>query len=183
MSIKNVLIVIVFLLLSSYCIGQDLYNTNNATIRFVSEAPLEIIKAGSDNCQGILSIKEGKFVFRIFIKTFEGFNNSLQRVHFYENYMETSRYPEAIFEGLLVEEIDIQYEGSQLIRAKGDLTIHGVTKEKIIEVILQRKDTFLKFKSEFIIDLKEFNIDIPNIVKQKIAENINILVEGSLEPR
>ena len=178
---KSILILVLCLTSISLVDAQVLCRTNNAKIQFVSSAPLELIKAESNNCQGILSPSDGEFVFRVFVKTFDGFNNPIQKEHFYENYLETTDYPEAMFQGFVLEKIDLDNELQQDVRAKGDLTIHGVTNEKIINVSLTKtKDGHLDFQSEFMVQLEEYNIDIPKIVKQKIAEIIKVTVSGQL---
>ena len=66
-----------------------IYATNDGLVHFVSDAPLEIIEAESDQMQGLIDLDKKVFAFKLYIKSFEGFNNPLQQVHFYENYMET----------------------------------------------------------------------------------------------
>jgi polyisoprenoid-binding protein YceI len=165
----------------SEMIGQQLLRTSQAVINFHSDAPLEFIEAKSDNCQGILNLKTGEFAFRVFIKTFDGFNNPLQRVHFYENYMEVNQFPEATFQGVIIEDLGkLSVDGSKL-RAKGLLSIHGQSQERIIDVVMTMDNNRLKFQSQFEVLLSDYNIDIPNIVKQKISETIEITVKGILE--
>ena len=161
--------------------GQNLKRTNNAQINFSSDAPLEIIKAQSDKCQGILNLENGEFAFKILIKTFDGFNSKLQREHFYENYMEVSQYPDATFLGKMIEVVDFSESDDLKLRAKGNLKIHGVAKERIIEVNLRRSEDQILFNSELEVLLNDHNIEIPNIVRQKIAEKIKITVSGTLE--
>ncbi len=115
------------------------------------------------------------------MKTFNGFNNPLQQVHFYENYLETTSFPESVFKGFIVESIDPKFRGKIRVRAKGDFTIHGVTKEMIIETNLDVREDAIIFSTDFKLRLDEFNIDVPNIVKQKIAETILVTVNGRLE--
>lgn len=172
---------LIFLLLVGHLQAQDLLRTNNAEINFVSEAPLELIKASSSNCQGILNTETGEFAFRIFIKSFDGFNNPMQREHFYENYMEVSLYPDATFAGKLIDPMDINNEEKQSHRAKGELKIHGVTKEKIIDVQLHKEDDSILFNASFEVPIIDHNIEIPNIVRQKIAEKIYVEVKGELK--
>ena len=161
--------------------GQNLLRTSNASIDFVSDAPLEIIKAKSDNCQGILNLDNGEFAFRVFIKTFDGFNNPLQREHFYENYMEVSDFPEATFSGKIIENIDTLTQTPNIYRAKGVLNIHGQSIERIIQVTLSMNENQISFNCSFIVPLEDHNIEIPNIVRQKIAENITVSVSGILQ--
>ena len=134
---------ILSVLLSTMTYAQ-IYTSIDGKVDFVSDAPLEIIRASSDQMQGVLNVGKKTFAFKLYIKSFEGFNNPLQQVHFYENYMEAERYPLATFKGKIIEPIS---KGSQLYRAKGVFTIHGVPKEKIVDVKLSFKEEKVEYSA------------------------------------
>jgi hypothetical protein len=154
-----------------------MYSTINGNVHFTSDAPLELIEVSSNQMQGILDIKKKVFAFKMFIKSFEGFNNPLQQIHFHENYMEANDYPIAVFKGKLIEPIK---NGKAIYRAKGSLDIHGVSVERIIIVELEISDSSVNYSSTFTIPLKDHNIELPRIVYQKIAEEILVKVNGSM---
>lgn len=162
-------------------LSGQIYNTNLGTVKFRSEAPLEIIKAESDQLKGALNLDNKTFAFKLFIRSFDGFNSPLQKEHFYENYLEVKSFPESIFKGKILEVIDINAAGDY--RAKGVLTIHGLSNEIIIDVHLEPVEDGLLFSSSFDVALKDYEIDLPRIVYQKIAEIINIEVFGKLSPK
>lgn len=176
----RILIICIYLLLAHSGISQELLRTNSANIHFVSDAPLEFIEAKSDKCQGILNLDNGEFAFRIYIKAFDGFNSPLQKVHFFENYMEVSQFPDATFVGKMVEKINPDDLATADYRAKGILKIHGVENEVILPIKLTRTAQGLNFSCKFKVELVDYNIEIPTIVKQKIAESIRIEVTGNL---
>ena len=181
MNLRTLIVCIAFCtLVIEPCLGQNLIRTNTANIKMESDAPLELIKAESNNCQGILNLDNNEFAFRIFIKTFDGFNSPLQKEHFYENYMEVTNFPDASFSGQIIEEIVLPIESTITVRAKGELSIHGIMKERIIDVSLYSDLDGLKFSSEFEVPLLDHNIEIPNIVRQKIADNIIVSITGIL---
>ncbi len=163
-------------------LGQSIYSTNQVEIDFISDAPLEIIKASSENCRGVLNIDSGEFIFSVFIKTFDGFNNPLQKIHFQENYLEVAAYPDASFTGRIIDQFQFKKLQPQRIRAKGDLLIHGVSVERIIPVDLTVTGDTVSFSSSFKILLEDHLINIPRIVRQKISEEINVSIKGVLKP-
>ena len=167
-----------FLCFTSLLLHGQIYNTNGAIAKFKSVAPLEIIEAESNQLKGALNLNNKTFAFKLFIKSFDGFNSPLQKVHFYENYMEVKDFPESVFRGKILEEIDINELNTY--RAKGILEIHGVSKEVIIDVSLKPNEEGLSFSAQFDVHLKDFKIDLPRIVYQKIAEVIHIEVLGEL---
>jgi len=175
---KRVLLIYSICLFGLFNLYGQIYNTNLANIKFLSNAPLEIIKAESSQLKGALNIKNKTFAFKLFIKSFDGFNSPLQKEHFYENYLEVKTYPESVFKGKILEDINLTSTGTY--RAKGILNIHGISKEVIIDVQLEPKDCRFAFSSKFNVQLKDYKIEVPRIVNHKIAETINIEVFGEL---
>lgn len=92
--------------------------TENGKVEFVSEAPLEIIKASSSALKGAIDLDKQTFVFVLENQTFTGFNSALQQEHFYENYMETAKYPKTTFTGRIIEPLNIVHGTTQIVRAK-----------------------------------------------------------------
>ena len=148
-------------------------------VTFVSEAPLELIIAQSDNLEGVIVPSSGRFAFRVEVISFEGFNNPLQRIHFQENYMEIHEFPVATFEGRILDELPWSNPGKYQVRAKGRLNLHGITKERIINGELLVTADGIVVNSMFTIALEDHEILVPRIVHQKIAEEIK--VELSIE--
>jgi hypothetical protein len=91
---------ILFAVLTTVLHAQQ-FSTATGEIRFTSKAELELINANSNKVQGILDVSGRKFAFLINIVSFQGFNSSLQRKHFNENYLESDQYPTAKFTGYL----------------------------------------------------------------------------------
>lgn len=178
------LYIILCIALGSHVSGQDpnIFSTKDGRVYFLSDAPLEMISASSEQLVGVLNILDRRFSFSIPVNTFEGFNSSLQKTHFNEDYLETDRYPEATFKGKIIEEVDLVKEGQYQIRAKGKLDIHGFANDRIIRCDLLVESGKIKVKSEFTVFLDEHDIKIPSIVNQKIAEEIQVKIDFIMEP-
>lgn len=162
------------------CFAQtNLYKVHQSEVVFSSEAPKELIKASTDNLEGILDIQKKTFAFKIEIVSFMGFNSPLQREHFNENYMESEKFPFAYFTGKIIEDYDLGKNGIYTIRAKGKLTIHGIAQEKIISVRLEVKNKKIDAHSEFSVMLNDYDIKIPRIVNDKLASEIKVSVNAS----
>jgi len=174
------------LVLTAVCIYQGAYSqpepslfTADGILYFKSEAPLELIEASSDQLRGIIDFTNQTFAFSVAINTFRGFNSALQREHFNENYMESAKYPKAVFSGKLIERIDFTKDGEYKVRAKGKLSIHGVEQERIIQSSLKISNGSIFLQSYFTILLVDHNIPIPKVVQQKIAEVIKVYIEAN----
>lgn len=160
--------------------GAQVYGTNNGIISFNSDAPLELIKASSNEMKGKVDMAKKIFAFTVPINSFAGFNSPLQKEHFNENYLESVQYPNASFSGRIIEDIDLTRDGSYSVRAKGNLTIHGVTQERIIKSDLLVKDGKISVKAAFTVLLAEHNILIPKVVHEKLASEIKVEVKADL---
>jgi polyisoprenoid-binding protein YceI len=178
-----ILFILSFWSVSSPLIQPKIYTTNTGTIRFRSEAPMELIHAVSKEVKGAVDADKKTFAFRIRINSFEGFNSPLQREHFNENYMETPKFPEALFNGKIIEDIDLSQPGTYTVRAKGILTIHGVSKERIIKSDVEVKNGMMKIKSNFTVLLSDHNIPIPRVVKEKLANEIVVELLAELNQK
>ncbi len=88
--------------------------------------------------------------------------------------METEKLPTATFTGKFIEQVDYAVPGTYTVRAKGSFTIHGVKLEKIIKGTIVVTPNNVDINAAFSIRLDEFNIKVPKIVYEKIAEEIKI---------
>ena len=162
------------------CSAQDSFSTTSGTLSFKSEAPQEVIKAESHNMLGKIETGKRTFAFRVLIRTFEGFNSSLQQIHFNENYLETDKFPEASFSGKIIEPVDFSQPGKIIVRAKGILKIHGMEQERIIKSEMTINGNRIHIESNFSVQLADHNIRIPRIVHEKVATEINVTVVADL---
>lgn len=182
---KEILIILFILFASVNALTQSAgqtYICRNGNISFISDAPLELIKAVNEKLTGVLNANDRSFSFRVPIKDFEGFNSSLQRVHFNEDYMETELFPNSTFRGKIIEEVDLSVPGDYKIRAKGKLSIHGVEIDRIIRCDLTADKNQIKVHAVFTLFIADHNISIPSILNQKIAKEIKVDVTFTLYP-
>ena len=181
MKTKSLILFFLLVLSSSYANAPSLlFSTGAGTITFTSDAPLELIQASSNKLKGWLNPDSKQFSFTIDIKTFKGFKIYMQQKHFNENYLESDKYPQASFQGKIIEDLDLHRDGLYNIRAKGNLSIHGVTQERIIKCNLTIKNGLVSVKANFIVLLADHNIAIPKVLDQKLASNIKIEVKTDL---
>lgn len=171
---------ILFVLSAQALAPTMIYKVSNGSIAFRSDAPLELIRAKSNALVGLIDAEKKAFAFKIKINSFEGFNNPFQKDHFNENYMESTKYPYASFSGKIIEDINFKKDGDFTVRTKGNLTIHGITQERIIKSLVSVKKGQISIKSNFTVLLAEHNITIPKVVHEKLASEINVEVMANL---
>ena len=178
---KPAILFLLTILLSSNANAPSLiFSVSSGTIVFKSDASMELIKASSNQLKGIFSAEKKQFAFTVNINTFKGFNSPLQLEHFNENYLESDKFPRASFEGKIIEDIDLSRNGAYTIRAKGNLTVHGVVQERIIKCEMTIKNGIVSVKSNFTVLLSDHNISIPKVVHEKLASEIKVEVKAEL---
>lgn len=179
------LLSIVFLF-ALHGLGSDLqaqvYVTQDGQVAFSSEAPLELIQAASDELFGAIDTEKHSFAFSLRIISLNGFNSALQREHFNEKFLESELFPKASFQGKLIERIDFSEPGTYQVRAKGQFEVHGVSQERIIRATLIVKPKEVLLESHFTVLVADHAIQIPQVVFQNIAEEIEVTVQATLKP-
>ncbi len=160
-----------------------IFEVKKGTIQLHSNAELELIKATTDQLKGLVDTKKKTFAFKISMNSFQGFNSPLQQEHFNENYVETGIFPDASFSGKIIEDDDLTKDGDYIVRAKGLLTVHGVSQERIIKSNLNVLKGRMKLNSSFTVLLADHNIKIPRIVSEKLSAEIKVDVEAFLEEK
>jgi hypothetical protein len=175
--------VLTFLLmiLTTTLVAQVKYSTTKGEVSFASKAELELIQAKSTETQGLIDPLTNQFAFSVAIQSFKGFNSGLQRQHFNDNYMESVKYPRATFAGKIIEQLDFDKDSTYMVRAKGELDIHGQKQSRIIRSKITVKKGALIVESDFTVPLADHNISIPRIVNQKIASEIEVSLRAILQ--
>lgn len=128
-----------------------------------------------------MDVVKRQFAFSVKMNSFMGFNSPLQREHFNENYVESDVFPDAVFVGKIIEEVDLTLDGTYEIRAKGKFTVHGVAQERIIKSSVTVKNGMIVIRSAFTVLLADHNIPVPKVVHEKLASEIKVEVNAELK--
>lgn len=94
--------------------------------------------------------------------------------HFNENYMESNQYPKATFKGKLDNFSLDDLKSNEPIPLSGMLTIKGVEKKIQTTVSITQDQNGLSLTGMFAVKPEDFNIKIPVIVQEKIADMVHI---------
>ena len=179
---KKITTLLLVVLLANQVFGQ-IYKVSKSSIKFKSDAPLELIQANSTKVTGLLNTSTRSFAFSVPMESFEGFNSALQRTHFNENYIESAKFPNATFEGKIIEDIDFTQQGKYDVRGKGKFTIHGVEQVRIIKTTINVLSDKIEINSTFTVLLVDHEIKIPTVVNQKIAKEISVEFSATMNAK
>ncbi len=159
------------------------YMTKNGKISFFSHTDMEDIKADNNKVSSVLDSKTGKMQIEVLIKSFS-FKKALMEEHFNENYMESTKYPKAKFDGKIddLKAINFAKDGVYKSSVSGNLTIKNKTNQEKTEGTFTVKGGKLNGKAVFKVKLANYNVEVPSVVKDKIAKDIEITVDLDYTP-
>lgn len=163
--------------------SQGKYIDRTGKASFFSSAPLEDIQAHSEQVVSVVDIGTGDIGASMLMRSFR-FRKSLMQEHFNENYIESHKYPKASFRGkiLNMSEVNINTDGKHILDVAGEITLHGVTRPLSIEAEAVVSDGRLQATAAFPLRVKDFDIEIPRLVIQNIAEEVEVTVSFDYKP-
>ncbi len=158
--------------------------TRAGEIKFEASMPaLEEIEATNNTVSCIFDQTTGDFVALALVKAFK-FKSSLMEEHFNENYIESSKFSKSTFKGKILNFDPAKISVTKITYdLEGDLMMHGVTKRIKTKISLQVTNGKINATSNFLIKPQDYKIEIPSLVKNKIAENVKVVVNFVLEAK
>jgi polyisoprenoid-binding protein YceI len=131
----------------------------------------------------VVDTKSGAMQFAVMMKGFE-FERALMMEHFNENYVESGKFPKAEFKGTITNNTAVNYtkDGSYPVKVKGKLTMHGETKDVEADGKITITGGKVNTTADFTVSFKDYKIDIPELVADKVSKTAKIKVDCTLEP-
>ena len=170
------------ILVSGWSIAQDKMICKTGNITFEASVPaFEEVKATNTNVTVVLNPKTGEIASLALMKGFR-FKVALMEEHFNENYMESDKYPKAIFKGKIEN-----FNASSLtanpknFTINGKLELHGKTVAVKTIAKMSNSGSGINLVSDFSVNASDFDISIPAVVKNKVSNKINIQVDALLK--
>jgi len=176
-------IAIALIICSAFAVqAQDRYFTRDGMVTFFSHTAMEDIEAVNHKLTSVIDMSSGSFEFAALMKSFE-FEKALMEEHFNENYVESNTYPKATFKGK-IEDFDKVLTGLKSgmadVTASGTLMIHGVEQKVSIPAKIEKIADTYKVSAVFKINPEDYGIEIPNTVRDNIAEQLEVTVDAPL---
>lgn len=180
---SKLLYVAFFFIGATISLNAQIYKAkaDGSSITFFSKSPLEDITAVNKKSSIGLNSTTGDIQVGVTMTYFK-FPKPLMEEHFNENYLESDKFPVCVFKGKIVEPVDYSKEGENKVTVKGTMNLHGVTKDVEIEGTLTKKGNEILINSEFKIKIADYNIKVPSLYVQNIAEIVDVKIIATLEP-
>ncbi|MCX6302565.1 MAG: YceI family protein, partial [Bacteroidia bacterium] len=144
---------------------------------------MEDIKGDNNQVASVLDISTGDMVFQVLIKSFH-FDKALLEEHFNENYMESDKFPKSTFKGKITNLalVDFTKNGKYDVTVEGELNIHNVTNKVTEKGTIEVVSGGINASSSFNIVPEDYKINIPGVVSDKIANNLELTVSMKYAP-
>lgn len=181
--IKTNLSVLFISSLVTLAIGQEKYLTNTGFVSFYSHTAIEDITAINNDVAAVIDGTSGEVAIIVVMNEFQ-FEKQLMQEHFNENYVESEKFPKATFNGRILnnEVVDYTSPGNYQVQVSGTLTIHGISSEVTTPGSIEVTGDGITARTKFLLNPEKYEIKIPRIVRNNIAENMEITAELSCKP-
>lgn len=181
---KHSLIVLVIMLGTVNGLNAQKFYTKTGVTHFKGSVDtFEPVEAENKSTTAIFNLENGQVAAVIFIKSFH-FKVALMEEHFNENYMDSDEFPKAKFQGqILYWDINSLTGSNQKFIVEGTLSIHGQSKAIKTSLQVRKKGDIIFTTGEFKVSPSDFNIEIPSIVRSKIAQEITISFDYQLQAK
>jgi hypothetical protein len=162
-----------FLIATVLCIGlmvksaeaQKVFATRNGKVTFTAPND-EDVKAVNNEVTSRVA-DNGQLTFSLLMKGFK-FKLAEMQDHFNDQYVESNKYPRADFKGTItnLSAVNFAKDGSYKISVKGDLTMHGVTKNLTVNGTLDIKAGKPVANAKFDIVMKDFKVNASSVAEK-----------------
>lgn len=150
--------------------------SSKSHIKFFSSTPAEDIEANNYKSVSTIDPVSGDVVFSVPMQSFE-FEKALMQKHFNQkDFLDTKSFPKAKLKGVItnLEEISFDKNGTYKASMKGEITLHGVTKQYTTHATISVTESKIEVESIFQITLADHGIAFK---KGKPSTNIAKTVE------
>ncbi len=179
---KRLFVIAALIVLAAPAFAQK-YFTRDGKVKFFSDASVEKIEAVNKSATAVLDAATGKMEWKVLIKGFL-FEKALMQEHFNENYLESSKYPNATFKGEItnLSEVNFSKDGSYTAKVKGKMNIHGVEKDVETTGAVKVSGTSITIHADFPVKCSDYNIKIEAGKVSNISNEIKVTVDAALAP-
>ncbi|CAL2085825.1 YceI family protein [Tenacibaculum sp. 190524A05c] len=165
-------LLVIILLISQSVFAQKYFTRTGSTGFRASVKAFEPVQALNKSTSAIIT-NDGQIAAQLFISAFK-FRLALMQEHFNENFMDSAEFPKATFRGK-VEDVNLsELKDSKEVVIKGVLTVKGIDKNIETKGTLSRIGDKVKLVSKLVVLPGDFNIEIPSLIRRKIAREVTI---------
>lgn len=172
---KIILIIGLGLLAGTTLHAQKIFGTRNGKITFTSPTDDDVKAINNEVASRIAD--NGQVTFSLLMKGFK-FKYAEMQEHFNDQYVESTKFPRADFKGNIVnlKDVDFSKDGTYKVSVKGDLTLHGLTKNITVTGTITVKGGKPAARAGFTMLMKDFGVDASSVT-EKVSVDIDCIYQ------
>lgn len=180
----RITVLLIGFLCITQCLNAQKYYTKTGQIHFEASVPsFEEVDATNKTVTAIINIETGEIAALALVQGFR-FKIALMEEHFNENYAESTKFPKATFKGNLQNfRFNDLNEGKKKYTIDGEISFHGVTHKVKVEALVSKLNNEIHLNSSFSLNPEDFNIKLAKIVRNKVAETVEVAINFKMKPK
>jgi polyisoprenoid-binding protein YceI len=155
------------------------YYTGSGHAEFTSSVPLHSFTGESDHLTGMIDLQENVVDFYLDLGTLKTGIGRRDRDMY--RTLKVDDHPYAEFTGRLASVFDMESGDAQKVTAIGNFTLSGVSRQVRIDGQLAGTGSGLVLEAEWIINIRDYDIDPPGILFYRVDEEIEVQIRAELE--
>lgn len=163
--------------------------TDESRVQFVSDATLEKISGVGHSMHGQIDVDPAnlaatKGTIELDVKSIKT-GVDLRDEHLNSDaWLDSKKFPKIKFQIGKVEGASSISQGQAVdLTVKGKLTMHGVTRDETATAKVRMTDKGLKVQANFKVNMENYKISVPQVVRLKVAEQIELNVMLAVKPK
>lgn len=177
--VRRILFCMVFVCLVQ-SVSAQVFMTRTGHVEFTSSVPLHSFTGSSEHLVGQINLNDNTVDFYVDLNSID--TGIGKRDKDMRQTLDTKNHPFAEFFGELVTSFDTSNSGEQPASVEGEFSIHGVTRKVKIDGTLQKTEEGLLVKADWIVNLKDYDIEPPGILFYRVDEEQKIKIDALLTP-
>lgn len=157
---------------------EVVYFTDAGYAEFTSSVPLHTFTGESSHLTGMIDLQENVIDFYLDLATLKSGIDRRDRDMY--RTLDIDQFPFAEFQGSIENSFNPDSNEKQTVVARGEFSIHGVTRGVRIEGQLQKQGSELLLEAEWVLLLEDYDIDPPGILFYRVDNEQRLRIEAVL---
>lgn len=153
-------------------------STAGGEVVFTSRVALHTFSGVSNKLKGNINFADSSVDFYVDLASLE--TGIGKRDKDMRTTLETGKYPFAEFFGKLSQPVDLSSSSRQQVQVKGKFSLHGVTKDIVVQGSLVKERSGWKLEAAWSLNLSDYNIKPPKLLIVKVDEKQEITIRAVL---
>jgi polyisoprenoid-binding protein YceI len=160
--------------------GGQAFRTEQGQAEFTSSVPLHTFTGRSEHLNGRIYLAEQSVDFFLDLETLR--TGIGKRDRDMRATLETDQYPFAEFVGRLTTPFNPDRAGEQAVRVVGTFTLHGVSRQIVVDGSLERVAGGIRVRAAWDVHLEEYDVVPPRLLVVRVDPVQKLRIDAVLAP-